>query len=87
MRISIIRITSIVAFLCAIVSAVAPVLAHHSFAAEFDAGKPVNVTGAVTKVEWSNPDVWFYIDVKYESGKVNNWGVEMGSPNGLLRTG
>ena len=87
MRISIIRVTSIVVSLFAIVSAVAPVLAHHSFAAEFDAGKPVNVTGAVTKVEWSNPHVWFYIDVKDESGKVNNWGVEMGSPNGLLRTG
>ena len=47
----------------------------------------MNVTGAVTKVEWSNPHVWFYIDVKDESGKVNNWGVEMGSPNGLMRTG
>ena len=87
MRISIMRITSIFVFLFAIVSAVAPVLAHHSFAAEFDASKPVNVTGAVTKVEWSNPHVWFYIDVKDESGKVNNWGVEMGSPNGLMRTG
>ena len=81
------RITSIFVFLFAIVSAVAPVLAHHSFSAEFDASKPVNVTGAVTKVEWSNPHVWFYIDVKDESGKVNNWGVEMGSPNGLMRTG
>ena len=65
----------------------APVLAHHSFAAEFDASKPISMTGTVTKIELTNPHVWFYVDVKDESGKVSNWGFEMGSPNGLMRAG
>ena len=64
-----------------------PLVAHHSFAAEFDADKPITLTGAVTKVEWTNPHAWFYIDVKDETGKVTNWGLEMGSPNGLMRAG
>ena len=64
-----------------------PVVAHHAFAAEFDADKPVKLTGAVTKVEWMNPHTWFYIDVTDEAGKVTNWGLEMGSPNGLMRAG
>jgi len=64
-----------------------PLVAHHAFAAEFDADKPVTLTGAVTKVEWTNPHAWFYIDVKDETGKLTNWGLEMGSPNGLMRAG
>jgi len=64
-----------------------PLVSHHSFYAEFDASKPVKLTGAVTKVEWENPHAWFYIDVKEDSGAVSNWGLEMGSPNILIRAG
>ena len=63
-------------------------LAHHSFSAEFDAAKPMKLTGIVTKVEWTNPHVWFYINVKDEAtGEVKNWGAEMGPPHGLQRRG
>ena len=64
-----------------------PAIAHHSFAAEFDAAKPIKLTGAVTKVEWMNPHTYFYIDVKDDKGATTNWGLEMGSPNGLMRQG
>ena len=64
-----------------------PAAGHHSGAA-FDPALPVNVTGAVTRVEWTNPHVWFYINVKDEkTGKVENWGAEMGPPHGLQRRG
>jgi hypothetical protein len=64
-----------------------PMLAHHSFAAEYDSAKPVTLTGTVTNVEWMNPHARFYIDVKDEKGEVANWELELGSPNGLMRQG
>ena len=62
--------------------------AHHSFAAEFDADKPIELTGIVTKVEWTNPHVWVYFNVKdEETGEVTNWGAEFGPPHLLQRRG
>jgi hypothetical protein len=61
--------------------------AHHSFAAEFDANAPVELTGPVTKIEWANPHTFFYIDVQNAKGEYENWEFEMGSPNGLMRRG
>jgi hypothetical protein len=72
----------------ALLAGVSGVRAHHSFSAEFDASKTFKFTGPVTKVEWMNPHTFFYIDVKDEkTGKVTNWAMEMGSPNGLMRNG
>jgi len=63
------------------------VAAHHSFAAEFDETKPVKVTGTITKVEWQNPHIWFYVDVKNTDGTVTNWAFSGGAPGQLMRRG
>ena len=70
-----------------VAAAVVPVLAHHSFAAEFDAKRPVKLKGTVTKMEWINPHSWIHIDVKTADGKTEKWMVEGGAPNALLRRG
>jgi hypothetical protein len=62
-------------------------LAHHSFSSEYDAKQPITLSGLVTKVEWQNPHVYFYINVKDEAGKMANWALEMGAPSGLQRQG
>ena len=62
-------------------------LAHHSFSSEYDAKQPITLSGLVTKVEWQNPHVYFYINVKDDSGKLANWALEMGAPSGLQRQG
>jgi hypothetical protein len=64
-----------------------PLLAHHSFAAEYDAKKPIKLKGVITKVDWMNPHVYFYIDVEDDKGNITNWAFEMGPPNGLQRAG
>ena len=80
------QILFLAAFIVAIAATSAP--AHHSFSAEFDRDKPFKMTGKVTEVRWMNPHTFFYIDVKDDkTGKVTNWAMEMGSPNGLMRAG
>jgi hypothetical protein len=64
-----------------------PLIAHHSEAAEYDSTKPVKITGTIKKVEWQNPHVWFYVDVKDETGKITTWGFSIAPPGMLMRRG
>lgn len=81
--------TALAALACAAALALATrALAHHSFPAQYDVNKPITLTGKVTKVEWTNPHIFIYADVKDEkSGEVLNWAFEMGGPNALIRRG
>jgi hypothetical protein len=80
------QVVSLVALAAFSISAL-PSYAHHAFAAEFDADKPLDLTGTVTKVKWVNPHSWLYFDVKAADGTVTNWGVEFGTPNALASKG
>jgi hypothetical protein len=84
MKTAMLKVTALFICLCATGNAA---LAHHSFAAQYDSNKPVSLKGWVTKVEWSNPHVYFYIDVENEKGEVENWGIEMGPPHMLQDAG
>jgi hypothetical protein len=80
--------TKLVCFTAGLLLAAAmPMLAHHAFSAEYDRTKPVKVTGTVSKVEWLNPHVWFYVDVKDDTGKITTWGFSGGPPGMLQRSG
>jgi hypothetical protein len=78
---------SLLAISCIALAAAAQLLAHHSFAAEFDASKRVTLKGTVTKVDWRNPHIYVYLNVKDDTGKVTEWACEGGPPNVLLREG
>lgn len=73
--------------IAAVLLAVQPARAHHSFAAEFDVNQPITLEGTLTKMDWVNPHGWIYVDVKSPDGKVTNWAIEAGGPTQLLKRG
>jgi uncharacterized protein DUF6152 len=81
------KLLHVIAGAALLVASGAPLIAHHSFAAEFDANKPVTLKGKVVRMEWINPHSWIYIEVTGPDGKVERWQVEGGAPNALLRRG
>jgi uncharacterized protein DUF6152 len=81
------RVVLGVVIIFALILSTVPVMAHHSFAGEFDVTKPITKRGSVTKIEWTNPHVWFYINVKNDNGNVETWGFEMGGPRALGLSG
>lgn len=72
---------------CSVAIVSQPARAHHSETAEYDRAKPVKVTGTIKRVEWQNPHVWFYVDVKDESGTITTWGFSGAPPGSLMRRG
>ncbi|HYR83203.1 MAG TPA: DUF6152 family protein [Terriglobia bacterium] len=81
------KLSAVVAGVVLLLLAAVPVLAHHAFASEFDAKKPVKFKGTVTKMEWINPHAWIHVSVKKPDGTIEEWMVEAGTPNTLLRRG
>jgi hypothetical protein len=81
------QLLPILTLLSGLLMAAAPAVAHHSFAAEYDRAKPISFKGKVTKIEWMNPHIYFYVDVTDANGKVTNYACEGGAPNGLYRNG
>ena len=79
--------TALIALVTLVAAGAAPLYAHHSFAAEFDANKPITLKGVVTQIDWANPHVWFYINVKDEDGRMVRWACEMGAPHQLQQRG
>ena len=82
-----VRVLSFASLAFGLVLGALPVLAHHSFAAEYDDTKPVRFSGVVTKVEWMNPHIWFYVDEKTADGKITHWAFSGGAPGQLMRRG
>ncbi len=80
--------TAVLSLAASVLAAALPAYAHHSFPAQYDASKPITLTGKITKVEWTNPHIFIYMDVPDEkTGADVNWALEMGGPNALLRLG
>ena len=80
-------VTSILSGLVLLALGVVPAASHHSFAAEFDDQKPIKLTGTLTKVEWTNPHIWYYLDVKNPDGTITKWALSGGAPGQLMRRG